>query len=132
MPNNGDYGKGSSDRGKTDMIYLPGSPDYLAMMGSKAYKKDMYDAMGPKHTTPTTDPNTGIQGSGGGPTGDKSKPADGYGKEGNTYKKDYANMTETMPKEVQKSPGKKKKKGKKKGPVKSIDELRSRSTGMDY
>ena len=121
MPNNGDYGKGSSGRGQSEETYLSGSPDHRAMMGYKGYKKDMYDAMGsltPKVPNATGAPNTGIQGSG----GDKVAPSNSYGKEGNTYKKDYAKMSTSQPKEVQKSPGgKKKKKG---GKVKSIAQLR--------
>jgi len=124
MPSNGDYGKGSAGRGKSEEIFLPGSPDYRQMMDSRAYKKDMYDSMTPKATTPAKDPNGGIQGTSGGKTGDKSKATGDTAKAGNTYKKDYAKMSETMPKEVQVAPGKTGKK-----PVKSIKELRDRVKG---
>jgi len=125
---NGDYGKGSAGRGKSEEIYLPGSPDYRQMMGSSAYKKDMYDSMAPKHTTPATEPNSGIQGAAAkkssDATQDKTKDAPS-GRPGNTYKKDYAMMSEKQPKEVQQAPGKAK--GKK--PIKSLSQLREVAKG---
>jgi hypothetical protein len=131
MPNQGDYGKGSSGRGKTDMKYLPGSPDYRQMMSYRGYKEDMYDRMTPKNPSATGDPNTGIQGAAskkGSSTQSKDKGVADTGKEGNTYKKDYAKMSESQPKEVQNT---RKKAKAKEGPIKSIKDLRARAQKAD-
>lgn len=136
MPNNGDYGKGSSDRGKSDMTYLPGSPDHRQMMSYRGYKEDMYDRMTPKNPNATGEPNTGIQGSASkknsGNTQDKTVNVQDTGKDGNTYKKDYAKMSESQPKEVQNSRKKAKgSKNKKTTPIKSIKDLRKRADQVD-
>lgn len=93
MPNQGDYVRGSG-AGKSEDVYLPGSPD----MNARAYKKDMYDLM-PPYPAATVAPNTSLQ------PGKKAVTKEApSGKEGNTYSKDYAKMSEKQPKEVQKAP----------------------------
>jgi hypothetical protein len=119
------------------MEYLPGSPDYLAMQRHRAYKGDMYDRMAtykPAYATATTEPNTGIAGPAdkkrSGNTQNASAPAS-YGKKGNTHTKDYAKMSESQPREVQKtrkSAGKDTYKG---GKPKSIADLRKRAKEVD-
>jgi hypothetical protein len=106
MKHTDDYGSGHKSSSGESPKYKEGSLD--AMQNHKAYKKDMYDnfaSIAGKNTTGDGAPNGGIQGGGGGNTGDKSKEisvkgnngsAD-YGK-GNPYKsKDH------KPKQVFKS-----------------------------
>lgn len=131
MPNNGDYGKGSSSRNDSP-TYIQGSSDYRAMMSYRGYKEDMYDTMGPKNASASGAPNTGIQGSAekknSGNTQNKTTASKVDGKDGNTYKKDYAKMSTKQPKEVQNSP----KKGKgSKSPIKSIADLRKRGNDVN-
>lgn len=96
MKRTDDYGNGYGHSSSGDKPqYKEGSLD--AMQNNKGYKKDMYDnfaSISGKNTSASGKENTGIQGSGGGSTGNKNKDvtitsnngsAD-YGK-GNPFKK---------------------------------------------
>ena len=96
MKRTDDYGHGAGHSSSGDKPqYKNGSLD--AMQNNKGYKKDMYDnftSIAGKNISATVKENTGIQGTGGGTTGNKNKDiaiksnngsAD-YGK-GNPFKK---------------------------------------------
>lgn len=106
MKRSDDYGSGHGSSSGESPKYKEGSLD--AMQNHKGYKKDLYDSLGSikgKNTSASGPTNNGIQGGGGGQTGNKNKDitvtsnngSKDYGK-GNPHKsKDHA------PKQVFKS-----------------------------